>query len=72
MHRTPSARRDCPQLWDIPSRGDARLLYHLGTLDRMLADNRLPARVRLEDELGSDLARLLTSSLVAPHDRLAA
>jgi hypothetical protein len=57
---------------DPDERGDARLLHHLGTLGRMLAENRLPARVRLEAELGPDLARLLTSSLVASHDRLAA
>jgi hypothetical protein len=38
----------------------------------MLGDDRLPARVRLEDELGPDLARLLTSPSVAPYDRLAA
>jgi hypothetical protein len=56
---------------DPHERGDARLLHHLGTLDRMLGD-RVPARVRLEVELGPDLARLVTSSLVAPHDRLAA
>jgi hypothetical protein len=69
MHRATFSQRDCPQLRDSPY--DARLLHHLGTLDRMLGD-RLPARVRLEDELGPDLARLVTSSLVAPHDRLAA
>ncbi len=57
---------------DRHERGDARLLHHLGTLDRMLGDDRLPAHVRLEDELGPDLARLLTSPFVAPHDRLAA
>jgi len=57
---------------DLHERGDARLLHHLGTLERMLGDERLPARVRLEDELGPDLARLVTSSLVAPPGRLAA
>ena len=57
---------------DRHRRGDARLLHHLGTLDRMLAENRLPARVRLEAELGPDLARLLTSPSIARPDRLAA
>ena len=70
MHRATSSQRDSRQLRDSPY--DARLLHHLGTLDRMLGDDRLPARVRLEDELGPDLARFVTSSLVAPHDRLAA
>ena len=69
MPRFTSSQRGCPQLRDSPY--DARLLHHLGTLDRMLGDSRRPARVRLEDELGPDLARLLISSL-APHDRLAA
>jgi len=69
MHRATSSQRDCPQLRESPY--DARLLHHLGTLDRMLGDSRRPARVRLEDELGPDLARLLTSSL-APPGRLAA
>ena len=69
MHRATSSQRDCPQLRESPY--DARLLHHLGTLDRMLGDERLPAHARLEDELGPDLARLLISSL-APHDRLAA
>ena len=56
---------------DPHERGDARLLHHLGTLDRMLGDDRLPARVRLEDELGLDLARVLTGTtrLPAPSGR---
>jgi hypothetical protein len=53
-------------------RGDARLLHHLGTLDRMLGDDLLPARARLEEELGQDLARILTAQLVSPPRRLAA
>ena len=57
---------------DRHERGDARLLHHLGTLDRMLADNFLPARVRLEEELGPDLARVLTAQLVSPPRHLAA
>ena len=38
----------------------------------MLGDDWPPARVRLEEELGPDLARLLTAQLVSPPRRLAA
>ena len=69
MHRATSSQGDCPQLRD--SSCDDRLLHHLGTLNRMLGDSRLPAHVRLEADLGPDLARLLISS-PAPRDRLAA
>ena len=47
-------------------RGDARLLHHLGTLDRMLGERRPPAGARLEEELGTELARLLIVQLASP------
>lgn len=53
-------------------RGDARLLHHLGTLDGMLGDSRRPPRARLAEELGPNLARVLTAQLVSPPRRLAA
>ena len=64
MHRAASTRGH--------DRGDARLLHHLGTLDRALDHRRRSARARLEAELGPELARILTAQLVSPPSLLAA
>ena len=61
MHRTASI-----------DRGDARLLHHLGTLDRALGPRRRPAHARLEAAVGPELARTLTALLVTQPGRLAA
>jgi hypothetical protein len=61
MHRTASINR-----------GDARLLHHLGTLDRALGPRRRSAHTRLEAALGPELARTLTAVLASQPGRLAA
>jgi hypothetical protein len=53
-------------------RGDARLLHHLGTLDRALGRRRQSVHARLEAEVGPELARTLTALLVTQPGRLAA
>ena len=42
---------------------DLRLLHDLAIVHHAMARDRVPARERLERELGPDLARALTSSL---------
>jgi hypothetical protein len=42
---------------------DLRLLHDLAVFHGAMALDRVPARERLEQELGVDLARALTSSL---------
>jgi len=43
--------------------GELRLLHDLAVLEVALDGNRVPARERLERELGADLAAALRSSL---------
>ena len=53
-------------------RGDLRLLHDLVVLGRAFDERHVPARVRLERELGAELARVLGTSLAGPPSRLAA
>jgi len=48
------------------SQGDRRLLHDLAVLQIALAENRSPARERLERTLGADFARVVQDSLAAP------
>jgi hypothetical protein len=61
MHRAASSKGH---------RGDARLLHHLGTLDRALGPRRRSAHARLEAKIGPELARTLTTLLASPASRL--
>jgi hypothetical protein len=49
--------------------GAPRLLAHFAALDRVTAGETGTARVRLEDELGSELAGRLVSALVGRGGR---
>jgi hypothetical protein len=53
-------------------RGDLRLLHDLAVLGCVLDDERVPARTRLERELGPELVRVVHASLAQPPGRLAA
>lgn len=48
--------------------GEDLLLYHCAVLGRY-DEQRLPGRVRLEQALGSELARLLLAALAPPQGR---
>lgn len=50
----------------VDPRGAPRLLEHCAVLDRLTASNAPSARVRLERELGCELATLLVGALAAP------
>ena len=48
---------------DRPGGGFARLVAHCDTIGRMTTDRRAHALLRLEGELGPDLARRLVGAL---------
>jgi hypothetical protein len=48
-------------------RGSERLLWDCATIDRSLAVDRPSARVRLEADVGKDLAELLIATLRQDH-----
>jgi hypothetical protein len=50
---------------------DLRLLHDLAVFHGAMARDRVPARERLERELGADLARALTASLTDSAARAA-
>ena len=51
---------------DFHGRGACRLLRHFAALERLTGDDGPTGRVRLERELGLDLAELLVGALVRP------
>lgn len=54
---------------DFHGRGACRLLRHFAALERLTGDDGPTGRVRLERELGLDLAELLVGALVRPGGR---
>jgi hypothetical protein len=65
VFRRPSKRRRNLQP------GERRLLHDLAVLQRAMDGRRVPARARLEQELGPELARRLQSSLAGIGARAA-
>jgi hypothetical protein len=54
--------------YDLHGRGVPRLLRHFAAFERLTDDLDGPsALVRLEQELGCDLAELLVAALARPH-----
>jgi hypothetical protein len=51
--------------------GDLRLLHDLGTLQRMMDADRVPARRRLDRELGAEFANAVRRSLAETMPRAA-
>jgi hypothetical protein len=61
---------DAAPAQDLHGRGVPRLLLHFDALERLTGDTDGPTgRVRLERELGCDLAALLVCALARPPAR---
>ena len=73
MERGAEARRygkgmDAAPASDFHGRGAPRLLRHFALLDRLTSADGPSGRLRLEHELGCELADFLVGALASPRD----